>query len=479
MTKGAVGGRRRSSHGKRPASKASPARLRALETVRLWRERNGFVQDIMARTVDAASLSPEDRAFATKLVCGTVGCAGTLEELLDSCLDSPKDARPNVRDALLISFYELFFLDKSPHAAVDQGVELVRSTAPRAAGLANAVLRRAAKLRESFPFGDPTIDLSALARSQGFPLWLAEKLANSLGIEAARSFMEASNDPAPLFVAANAIKMTDEDALALLTAAGAASEAVSVDGARVEGCWRSRNRRALLEPQVEGALAAGKLIVADAASQAVAATVAHEACALRAERATIGEPFSLLEVGAGRATKTILLQSGAVRCYGEQCDEHIALDNIGFKAELLRERTALYGAQVSEVVVGDAADLCALVGERAFDLVFIDAPCTGLGTLRRHPEIRWRIRPESIAEAAELDAALLRSAAAHLKPGGILAYATCTVTPEENEGAIGRFLESAHGEGFARVRELRTHLTADPSSPDAHYLCVLRRRSDG
>lgn len=479
MTESARGPR--SSQAKRsPASgkgqsKASPARVAALEVVRLQRERDGFVQDIMTHTVDLSPLSPEDRAFAARLSFGVVSCAGTLNEALDSCLDSPKDVRPKVRDALLISTYEMLFLGKSPYAAVDQGVELVRAVAPRAAGLANAVLRRVVRLRDDFPFGDPTRDLSAFARSQGFPTWLAEKLVERLGEDDARAFMGASNEPAPLFVAVNAIKATDEEAFALLEGAAAGPERVEVDGRSVEGCFRLSDRRALLEPSIAGALEDGRLLVADAASQTVAAAVAQAACGVLEEREAEQEPFSLLEVGAGRATKTILLQSDAVRFCGKRWADHITIDNVGFKSELLRQRTEVYGASVSEAIVGDATDLAGSLGERRFDLIFIDSPCTGLGTLRRHPEIRWRIRPESIEHAAELDLRLLRSAAVRSKPRGVLAYATCTVTHEENEGAIARFLDLPEGSGFTIERTLRTDLVPGGASPDAHFLCILRR----
>ena len=134
-------------------SKVSPARLAALEAVRLVRERDAFAQDIIAKRIDSSDLEPEDRAFATKLVLGAVSAQGTLDEIVDRALRSPSDVQPDVRDALRLGAYEIVFLDKSPHAAVDQGVELVRSIAPRAAGLANAVLRKIVMLKASFPFG--------------------------------------------------------------------------------------------------------------------------------------------------------------------------------------------------------------------------------------------------------------------------------------------------------------------------------------
>ena len=460
--------------GKNPVkSKASPARLAALETLRLWREREGFVQDIMARTVDDAPLSPQDRAFATRLVCGVVSCAGTLNEVLNSCLNSPRDVKPKVRDALLISTYEILFLQKDAHAAVDQGVELVRSIAPRAAGLANAVLRKVVNARESFPFGNPLTDAAAFARSQGFPLWLAEKLTDVLGADDARAFMEASNEPAPLFVAVNAAKTSDDEMLALLNEAAAEAEPVEVEGETVPGCFLLRNRRALLEPAVAEALRDGRLLVADAASQAVAQRVARAACEARDAK---GEPFSFLEVGAGRGTKTILLQSDAMRLSSEQFADYTTIDNHEFKTGLGKGRAETYGIHVTEALTGDATNLAAATDGKTFDRIFIDSPCTGLGTLRRHPEIRWRVTPHNIEEAAALDDRLLASAAASLSEHGILAYATCTITPEENQGAIGRFLDSPVGKGFSIKETFRTQLIPGDTSPDAHFLTVLARR---
>ena len=461
--------------GKRTGSKASPARIAALNTIRRWREREGFVQNIMTRTVDDAPLSPQDRAFATRLVCGVVSCVGTLNEVLNSCLNSPNDVKPDVRDALLISTYELLFLHKDAHAAVDQGVELVRSVTPRAAGLANAVLRKVAHAREDFPFGDALTDTAAHARSQGFPLWLAEKLTDALGGSDARAFMEASNEPAPLFIAVNAAKASDGGILSLLQDAGAQAREGELEGRCVPGCYRLENRHGLLQPAVAGALHDGRMLVADAASQAVAQRVAEAACEVRMARTAEGKPFSFLEVGAGRGTKTILLQSDAVRIGGEQFTHYATIDNHAFKTDIGTDRAEAYDIRVDEAITGDANDLSDATGDKTFDCIFIDSPCTGLGTLRRHPEIRWRVAPRNIEEAAALDERLLASAAASLNPGGILAYATCTVTPEENQGAVGRFLESPAGEGFSIEETFKTELKPGNASPDAHFLCILSK----
>ena len=430
---------------KKPRSKASPARLAALDVVRAVRERDAFAQDVIGTRIDRSDLSSEDRAFATKLALGVVSATGTLDEIIDRALNAPSDVKPDVRDALRVSTYEIIFLGKTPHAAVDQGVELVRSFAMSASGLANAVLRKIVLMRQAFPFGDPMRDPEALARLHAFPLWLARKLIVDLGPQEALDFMRASNEQAPLFIAVNAAKTSDEALVKAFDKLDEGLDPVSVDGVSVAGCYRVLDTRALLLPEVKRMFSQGKILVTDAASQLVAASVLPER-----------KPASLLEVGAGRATKTILLQSDATRAYGSQLVLS-TLDNHAFKTRLLLE---------------------AVVGDRAFDEVFIDAPCSGLGTLRRHPEIRWRIKPADIVEFARVQLGMLQAAAPHVAPGGALAYATCTVTREENNGVVKAFLESEAGAGFKLAPVNGRSCVATrlaPGSPDAHFAVRFER----
>ncbi|WP_165056907.1 RsmB/NOP family class I SAM-dependent RNA methyltransferase [Adlercreutzia sp. ZJ176] len=467
--RGQGGGARRGRGG---AKGASPARTSALEAVRILRERDAFAQEVMERTVDVARLSPEDRAFATRLVLGVVSTRGVLDEVLDRCMRTPHDVTPDVRDALQISAYEILFLDKSPHAAVDQGVELVRGIAPRAGGVANAVLRKVVASKASFPFGNPATDAAAYARLHGFPAWLAARLMADLGAQDAHALIKASNEPAPLYAAVCAAKATPEveaEVVADLEAAHAAPKPVEVGGARVAGCYRLADGRALLDARVKRHIANGHLLISDAASQAVANLVLPEA-----------RPASFLEVGAGRGTKTVLIQGNARRRYGAQIDDYVTIDNHGFKTDLLVDRAADYGVHLEEALTGDAARLDAAVGDRAFDVVFIDAPCSGLGTLRRHPEIRWRLRPEVVTDHARLGLRLLESAAAHVAPGGLLAYATCTVLPEENAHVVASFLKGARGAGFelVPVRGQAAFATrVAPGGTDGHFCAIMRRKA--
>ncbi len=462
------GDRRSCGHGAgRQTSRLSPARSHALRAVTILREREAFAQEVMARVIDESRMSPEDRAFATRLVLGVVSMRGTLDDVLNRCMRSPHDVTDDVRDALQISAYEIIFLGKSPHAAVDQGVELVRSIAPRAGGVANAVLRKVVEAKRAFPFGDPTRDIDAYARLHGFPAWLAARLIENLGAQDAREFMSASNEPAPVFVAINASQADEDEIVSVLAAAHGEPERVSVCGVEVPGCYRIASGTVLLDGRVSRLINNGCILISDAASQRVAQIVLS------------GEaPRSLLEVGAGRGTKTVLLQSGSVRAFGSQIPRYVAVDNHAFKSEILRERASQYGIEVSDCVTCDATNLNRGVGDELFDVVFLDAPCTGLGTLRRHPEIRWRLDEEAIAGHAELNARLLASASHHVAPGGVMVYATCTVTPEENVAVVAEFLK---GEGAGRFQLEPIEGSSAFASKlvsggcDAHFAVRLRR----
>lgn len=497
----------------------SPARKAALAVGRMVRERDAFAQDLIATHIDNSRMSKEDRGFATKLVLGVVSARGTLDEIIDRCLNAPTDVQDNVRDALRIGVYEMYFLGKQPHAAVDEGVELVRTFEPKACGVANFALRKAASMKEEFPFGNPKADLDAFARQYAFPVWLTRRLIADLGLEAACDFMEASNEPAPLFAAVNPILATDAEvrdelaaahgepvpvATAQARSARAAQEAEAAAAAETEalpaksspsknagkpraakddvrsvssaevvppaaiaGCYRLSGGRVLQDGRIKRMLGQGKLFVSDASSQ----EIAH--LALPDEK-----PESLLEVGAGRATKTLLLQGNATRLWGAQIDDYETLDNREYKTDLLKERTEVYGVRVACAHTGDATKLDDVLPGKTFDVVFVDAPCSGLGTLRRHPEIRWRLSEKSIAQLAQEGLAMLKSAASRVRVGGTLVYSTCTVTHAENNGVVMEFLESAVGKAFKLVPIDGKSCFAprlQPGSPDAHFAVKMVR----
>ena len=341
--------------------------------------------------------------------------------------------------------------------------------APRAGGLANAVLRRLATVAKAFPFGDPKTDDGAFAFQQGFPKWLFDEVQASIGQEEGRLFVVASNEPAPLYVAVNSLRATDEEMLALLALSAKGNpQPASSGGITPPGCYLLETGRVLQDGRVARALNLGQLIVSDASAQAVATLCLPEQ-----------KPASFLELGSGRATKTALIQSDAQRKYGSQIERYVAVDSFAFKGRILKERAETCGFNVSDMVVGDGRKLDELLGEEVFEVVFLDAPCSGLGTLRRHQDIRWRIKPETIDEDAKLAGQLLRSAATKVAPGGLLVFSTCTVTRQENVEQVARFLKSEEGSAFS-IEEVngKSGFANElvPGGPDAHFAVKLRRK---
>ena len=449
---------------------ASPARQAALRVTSIVRERDAFAQELIHKYIDSSRMSREDRAFATRLTLGVVSSYGTLDDVINRCLDRVSDINDDVRDALRISTYEIIFLKKEPHAAVSQGVELVKAIAPKASGLANAVLRRIADKAHKFPFGDPRTDIEAFARLHAFPEWLAKRALLDLGPEATRDYLAGSNEPAPLFVAINAAKAVESEVVETIVAAHGDPVAVSVNGEDIPGSYCLSEGRVLFDGRVRHMIQTGQLLVSDASSQQIARLVLPEE-----------KPASLLEVGAGRGTKTVLIQSDAQRRYGSQIDEYVTVDNLEFKTNITAERAEEYGIHVSESITGDATVLDDVVGERAFDVVFIDAPCSGLGTLRRHPEIRWRLNPEKIDEFAKTGLALLKSASSHVAPGGSIVFSTCTITRAENIDVVKAFLASDEGASFslAPIGGAPCFNPAlKPGSPDAHFAVRLVKAAE-
>lgn len=479
------------------------------------RRRNAFARNVLDAMLDESSLNPQDKAFATRLVLGVVSTLGTLDAVLDRSMRTPDDVNPDVRTALRISAYEMLFLGKAHHAVVDQGVELVRFAVPKAAKLANAVLRKLAFQAKGFPFGEPDDDIRVAALEQGFPVWMAARLEEMHGASSARDMMRACNEDAPIFIAVNSMKASDDDVLSAFSRAGASLVEAVVNGQPVSGCFWLPDGAKLHDPKVMALLAKGKILVSDAASQTVVLRACREALAIKASRKACegdgSHRISALELCCGRGTKTILLQDRMNRLCGEGFSPFLAVDNVQYKVDVTKSRLERFGIKADGVICADAASVAlpSIVGADdmpagGFDMVFVDAPCSGTGTLRRHPEIRWKLTYDDVLKCARSGLSLLKSASALVAPGGVLAHSTCSMEPEEDEVVVEAFLRSAEGADFevvapgpvkgvssadgltskaSRLSSLGIHTSlhsglgahGHPSS-DSHFLALMRRR---
>jgi 16S rRNA (cytosine967-C5)-methyltransferase len=449
----------------------SPARRVAYRVVKRVREREAFGPQTLDAVLAAASLSHEDTALATRLTYGTLQTQGVLDEAIDRVTDKPGAIEPQVRDALRITAYELLFMRTPPRAAVHEGVEMVKAVRKQAAGLANAVLRKVAASASSFPWGDPATDADALARLTGHPRWLVDLLVAELGDEDARLMLAADNEPAPLYLWHDPFVGTLVEALDALTADGA--DPVEY---LLPGCVEARTPASAVRGE---AVRRHLLEITDASAQVVALAVG-------------GHPGGVvIDLAAGRGTKTAQLQALSVAAGGPA--DLFAVDIHPFKSDVLRGRMKTLGIPGVRVLTGDALDVECIGGLPAAgtaDAVLLDAPCSGLGTLRRHPEKRWRVTLESIADLASLQARLLEQAASLVRVGGVVVYSTCTVACAENDDVVAGFLDSEAGEGFATrtpVAELPESLRewigpkgwfqSQPRAggPDGHFVAGLVR----
>ncbi len=446
-----------------------PQRAAALRALTRVRRDGAWIQAAIEGDSAASKLGARERAFVHALARGTVEHLGTLDVLIDSAADRPSSIEPRVRDALRVAAYDTVYLSTPDRAAVNEGVELVRSVQPRAVGLANAVLHRIAERAADDPFGDVDTDLDAFALSTGHPSWLAALLADEFGEDTARSAMLADESPAPLYLAVNPFATSLPDLIAELEDAGCGPHASDVPGSVLcDDPSRAVTSEALRE---------GRAIVCDLAPQAIVA-------------ATPLDPGqTLFESAAGRGTKTVLLQAAAARAGGEA--RIVAADIHEFKTRLLDKRVSdLAVPGVSSVVLDarDASAVMAAVGG-APDVVFVDAPCTGLGTLRRHPEKRWATVPEQIEELACLAEELMSSAMQVVRPGGFVVYSTCTLTRRENAQVVDSALQS-QADSFEVVSladriapsmlrwvtpEGYFQSLPEPGGPDGHFAAVVRR----
>ncbi|HET6498178.1 MAG TPA: transcription antitermination factor NusB [Coriobacteriia bacterium] len=448
----------------------TPTRQAALSVLRDVRVRRAWAHDLLHATFSTISLDERDRAFAVRLVHGVVSAEGTLDEVLDRHIRHASKTHPLVRDALRLATYELLFMSTPSRVAVHQGVEAVRSVAPRASGLANAVLRRVAAEADAFPWGDPHTDTDALARATAHPRWLVELLIRDLGRQSATAMLMADNEPAPLFVAHNPFAGPFDALLASLEADGASPV---VEGPA--GCVRTRAPAAAVR---SAALAEGRCVVSDGAAQYCAALAAP------------GPSKRTVELAAGRGVKTVVMQAESMRQGGP--GEIISADTHPFKITVLERRMRELAVPSVTAVVADTTDVRSvelLGGPHSADVVMVDAPCSGLGTLRRHPERRWRLRPDSIETLAVVGEAMLLTASYLVRPAGFVVYSTCTVTERENGRVVEAFLASSAGSrfraaplsvppppdwtGFVSAEGWFRSLPA-PDGPDGHFAAVIK-----
>ncbi len=427
------------------------ARLLAVRVLDRVQRARAFADLSLHHHLAHSKLAAADRALATEIVYGTLRWRGRIDYLLEKLLERPmQQLEPVVASALRVGAYQLLFTDRIPaSAAVDEAVRCVRALGvERATGIVNAVLRRLSREHAEMPLPSLAEDpLEHLTHSLSLPPWIAKRWLDRYGAEDAAALATASNAAPPLTVRANTRKITRD---ALL-------EELLPRFPEVEPCPHARDGLRLGrkgDPQRDPAFLAGRFTVQDEAAQLVLGMLDPQPGDL------------VLDTCAAPGAKTTgiaerLQGSGAV----------LALDRNPQRLRLIARaarRLDLTGVHILErdatQGLGDlpTAWLDGLDGPEApaagepllFDRILADVPCSGLGTLRRNPDARWRVGETVPRELARIQLQILKRAATVLRPGGCLVYSTCTLTPEENEDVVNAFLQEMPGFRVATPDEL-------------------------
>ena len=370
-----------------------------------------------------ARLSRRDRALFNQLVYGVLRWRLRLDAVITAHADRPIERiAPRVRNILRLALFQLCHMDRiPPSAAVNTAVDLARhNNAARAGGFINAVLRSHLRdpQRDGLPdaVGSPVDHLSV---ATSLPRWLASRWHDRFGLETALALGEAINRIPPMVLRCNTLKNTPADLMDALTDAATGIEPM----ASVPGALQ------LTGPQgpifTLQAFQEGRFAIQDAAAQLVSLMLAPRP----------GE--TVLDACAGLGGKT-----GHIAQLMENRGTLVALDSVGSKLERLGSEMQRLGARIVEPRIVDLNHPLPTDALFQFDRILLDAPCSGLGVLRRNPDAKWSTGKRAIPRFAQRQRRFLDHLAPCLKPGGVLVYSVCSMEPEENDELIERFLKN-------------------------------------
>lgn len=452
----------RTARNRAPQKRVDPVRRTAYRVIRQVNGEDGYANLVLARTLREQRLSGRDAAFCTELVHGTLRWQGTYDEVLAKCVSRKlADVDKDLLDVLRLGTHQLLRMRVGAHAAVGETVTLARSElGQRRTGLVNAVLRKVSQrtFDQWVAAVAPADPIGRLAVEQAHPRWVVEAFADALSndLDEVAELLAADNEPPRVtLVARPGLATVDElmrsDETGLLTK-------WSPYGMVLSGG----------DPGAIPAVAECRAGVQDEGSQLVALALASAPLEGRDER--------WLDLCAGPGGKTALLAAlGA--------PQNVALTAIEpqpHRAELVRDNLRAVPGE-HEVVVGDGRD-----PRSGFDRVLADVPCTGLGALRRRPEARWRRTPDDIVALRPLQESLLGAALDSARPGGVVAYVTCSPHRAETTGVVDAVLAGRDDVERVDARPLLHGVPDLGEGPDvqlwphrhhtdAMYLALLRR----
>jgi 16S rRNA (cytosine967-C5)-methyltransferase len=366
-------------------------------------------------------LTPLDRAFITELTYGTLRWRGRLDWRIRQFSKIPFDKiEPGILNILRIGLYQILFLTRTPStAAVNESAELAKIIRGKGgAGFVNAVLRSILRKGGEASFPETGEDpVHSLSVTESHPLWLVKRWAEEMGLEEAAEICKFNNQISKLTLRTNTLKISRTILI----------EKLEDRGLKAVPCSFSEEGILLDAPPPVSELPflkEGLFILQDEASQLVTSILNPKP----------GERF--LDACAAPGGKTTHM---AQRMKNE--GEIYALDLNKEKLNRVEEVCQRLGVRIVKTIKGDAARPMPVPEGVRFDKILADVPCSGFGTLRKNPDLKWRRGEEDIQRLSLLQSSILRNLSGYVKEGGVLVYSTCTVFHEENENVVKKFLE--------------------------------------
>ncbi|KXH79936.1 16S rRNA (cytosine(967)-C(5))-methyltransferase RsmB [Sporosarcina sp. HYO08] len=370
---------------------------------------------LLHRTIETYRIEEKDRGLLTELTYGTLQHRMTLDYYLEPYVRGKLDQW--VRELLRLSVYQIVYLSKiPPHAVVHEAVEIAKRRghkriAPTVNGILRAILRNGTRSLDDLPEG---IQKTAIETSH--PEWLIKRWTEQYGADEARAMAHENNHPPAMSLRVNQTKTTPEEAIALLESDGIEA----IRGKVVPECILSLNGN----PAKTDLYEKGYLTIQDESSML-------PAIALDAKPGM--KVLDMCAAPGGKTTHIAETMGDEGKVYAHDLHPH--------KLKLITSNAERLGLQSIEVHAGDSRDLLEQYRPETFDRILLDAPCSGLGVIRRKPEIKYNKNESDLESLAAIQMALLETAKQLIKPDGIIIYSTCTVEVSENKGMVEQFLK--------------------------------------
>lgn len=444
------------------------ARELALQVLCRVEKEGAYANLLLDHSLEKQTLDGRERALATELVYGTLRHLLTIDYLLHPFLRRPLNNQDiYIRNILRLAVYQLEYLSKIPAAAAcHEAVKLARRYGGEgAARFVNGVLRNFLRRREAITFPAPAEDpVEHLAVVYSHPRWLVKRWLEMYGFDDTRALCAANNQPAPHTIRTNTLRTTRAVLQQVLSEAGVMTEPTDYapEGLIIKQAVPLRELAAFRD---------GLFFVQDESSMLAVHALAPE----RGEK--------VLDAAAAPGGKTTHI----AQLMGDE-GEITAVDIHPHKINLIVENCRRLGITCVRPQVADLRQPPA-EWRAQFDRILLDAPCSGLGVLRRRPDLRWRKSEGNIAELAQLQRQLLTALAPCLKVGGVLVYSTCTITREENEEQVNAFLANHPSFVLEDLQPVLGHMLDAPSltqgwlqllphrhGTDGFFIARLRRR---